>query len=375
MRGQSQSLGLKLVGAVVIALFLVTTWFAQPATGITPPGQDERPTLPPPPAPPGGEPGGEGGVAEGSCTGLRGTVINWGYQNEPGITVRLSDGGWGVAQITSTDGSYQFGPLGQGVAFLSTDLSPKQAETLRAMADQVAIRLRCDFDVIANLGLYSSPERPDPPATLTMKVSKLTLLPGETVTFYLILENGMPHAISHVFVTDYLPEGLTVTDVAATAGVVEVLNGRMVTVDVGELPQGAQETVQIVAQAGADLAYGTRLKNTASLLYAESAADQAWVTLTVGSMAAEAVATPAAGPSPAPTRPITPSPTMTGPPPAEETAGPVSPTVVAAQTPGQSDELLPVTGRGLTSALPVAGFVVALVLLGLRRLREPTVPD
>lgn len=370
MRGQNQSLSLKLGGAVLIALFLLTTWFAQPVIGVTPPGQDERPTLPPPPGPPGDVPDAGGDVAAGSCTGLRGTVINWGYQNEPGVSVRLSDGGWEVTGITSTDGRYQFGPLGQGVAFLSMDLSPKQADILRPMADDVAIRLRCDFDVIANLGLYSSPDRPDPPAILTMKVSKLVLLPGQTVTFYLMLENGMSHAISHVFVTDYLPEGLTVTDVAATAGTVEVLNERMVTVALGELSQGGQVTVQIVAQADPALAYGTRLRNTASLLYAESAADQAWVTLEVGSTAGEAAVTPTPLPSPAPTQPITPSPATTITSPAEETPTPVSPTPAADQTPSPGEELLPVTGRGLTSALPVAGFVVALLLLGLRRMRR-----
>jgi uncharacterized repeat protein (TIGR01451 family) len=372
VRGQNQSLSLKLSGALLIALFLLTTWFVQPATGVTPPLQDERPTLPPPSGPSGGGPEGKGEVAAGSCTGLRGTVVNWGFQNEPGVTLRLSDGGWEATQITSADGSYQFGPLGQGVALLSADLSPKQAEALRPMADDVAIRLRCDFEVIANIGLYSSPDRPDPPATLTMKVSKLALLPGEAVTFYLILENGMPHPISHVFVTDYLPDGLTVTDVVTTGGALEVLDGRLVTVFFGDLPQAAQETIQIVAQADPGLAYGARLRNTASLLYAESAADQAWVTLMVGSMAGEAAATPTPLSSASPTQPTTPSPAATATPLAEETPAPVPPTPAPDQTPVSNDELLPVTGRGLASTLPVAGFVVALLLLGLHRMREPS---
>jgi uncharacterized repeat protein (TIGR01451 family) len=300
---------------------------------------------------------------------LRGTVINWGYQNEPGVILRLSDGGWEATQITSTDGGYQFGPLGEGVAFLSPDLPPKQAETLRPMADDVAIRLRCDLDVVANLGLYSSPGRPDPPATLTMGVSRSTLLPGETVTFYLTLENDMPHPISHVVVTDYLPDGLTVADVTTSRGAVEVLSGRMVTVNVGDLPQGGQEAIQIVAQADPSLAYGTGMKNAASLLYAESAADQAWTTLTVGTSEAAAL-TPTPVSSPSSAQPAAPSSTATGTVPAEMTPTPLPPAPIADQTPVAGDELLPVTGGDVTSVVPVAGFVLVLVLLGVRRLRE-----
>lgn len=355
MRGRNQALSLKLGGAVLVALLLLTTWFAQPAAGVNPPTQGGRPTLPPieQPGGPGGiTPGGLGGLTADSCAGLRGTVINWGFHNEPGVTLRLGDGGWETTQISATDGRYQFGPLGQGVAFLSPDLSPDQAETLRPMAENVAIRLRCDFDMIANLGLYSSPDRPDPPATLTMGVSQATLLPGGAVTFYLTLENGMPHSISHVFVTDYLPDGLTVTDATTTRGSVEVLNGQMVTVDVGDLPQGGKETIQIVAQADpATLAYGMRLKNSASLLYAESAADQAWAFLTVGGVEGAAVATP--------------TPLL-----AEETPAAPPSTPAADETPSPTDELLPITGGEVTVAVPVLGIVLAIILLGARRLRE-----
>ncbi len=335
--------GSRLIAVLTVGM-LVLVCLASPVLGSSPPpqGGTPHPTLPPAPGPlPGGP---EGAVPSGAqCAGLRGTVINWGFQNEPGITLRLGNGDWQMAQITSTDGSYQFGPLGEGVAFLKFDLPPTVAETLRPMADDVAIRLRCDFDIVANPGLYSSSDRPDPPATLTMGVSQATLLPGGTATFYLTLKNGMPHPISHVFVTDYLPAGLTVTGVTATLGTVEVLNERMVTLDIGELPQGGQETIQIAVKADRALANGTRLKNTASLLYAESAADQAWVTLTVGSGGAVA---------------------------AKETPTVPPPTPVAEQTPGPSNELLPVTGVGTTAAVPVVGIGLAIVLLGARRLRN-----
>lgn len=372
MPKQYRTSSLKFGGAMLVALFTLATWFAQPAMGVTPPMQDERPTLPPPSSgPSGGGAGDEEEVLEGTCAGLRGTVINWGFQNEPGITLRLGDGGWQTAQVTSTDGSYQFGPLGQGVAFLSVDLSSNQAQTLRPMADDVAIRLRCDFDMIANPGLYSSPSRPDPPATLTMEVSQPALMPGGTVTFYLPIENGMSHSISHVFVTDFVPDGLTVANATTTRGTVEVLNGRMVTVNIGDLPQGAKEMVQIVAQADPTLAYGTRLKNTASLLYAESAADQAWATLTVGTTGEVAAAPLTPLTTASADQSVTPSPVA----PAEETPTPIPPTPVANQTPDPGDELLPVTGGGLTAVLPTAGFVLALLLLGVRHLRERSVVE
>ncbi len=363
MRAQNRTFTLiKLSGTVSLALLLLTTWFVQPAIGVNPPmqGPPERPTLPLPgttPVGPGVE--GKGGVAaNNNCAAVRGVVINWGYQNEPGVTVHLGDGGWEATQITSTDGRYGFGPLGEGVAFLSMRLTDGQAKTLRPMVNDVAIRLRCDFDIIANLGLYSSRNRPDPPATLTMGVSQATLLPGGTATFYLTLKNGMPHAISHVFVTDYLPAGLTVVDVATTRGVVEVLDGRMVTVNMGDLPQGGKETVQIAVRADRALAYGTRLQNTASLLYAESAADQSWATLVVGSAAAPPTAgTPMA-------QAATPSPTATTTQPAAET-----PTPIASQTP-KPGELLPITGEGPTVSLPAIGIGLAIVVLAAHRLRR-----
>lgn len=368
MRKNNKTSSLRFGGAVLVTLFLLATWFAQPVMGVAPPLQDERPTLPPPqPGPSGDGAEGEEDVSAGTCAGLRGTVVNWGFQNEPGITLRLGDGGWETTQVSSTDGSYQFGPLGQGVAFLSVDLSSKQAESLRPMADNVAVRLRCDFDMIVNLGLYSSLSRPDPPATLTMGVSRTELMPGGTVTFYLPIENSMPHSISHVFVTDFLPDGLNVVDVTTTRGTVEVLNGQMVTVNMGDLPQDAKETIQIVAQVDPALAYGARLKNIASLLYAESAADQAWTTLTVASTTGVAAVTPTPLTSPSPAQPTTPLSATT----AEETPAPSTP--VADQTPGPGDELLPVTGGGLTAVLPMAGFVLVLLLLGVRHVRERSV--
>jgi uncharacterized repeat protein (TIGR01451 family) len=230
--------------------------------------------------------------------------------------------------------------------------------------------------MIANLGLYSSPDRPNPPATLTMGVSQTALLPGATVLFYLTLNNGMPHAISHVFVTDYAPEGLTVTDVTTTRGTVEVLDGRMVTVAMGDMPQGGQETVQITAQVDSSVAYGTRLQNTASLLYAESAADQAWAFLTIGGAAGAAAATPgrpAATPTSPPSAPAaqsgTPTPVATAAMP-EATLTPLPATPSAGQTPGPGNDLLPVTGGGAGVALPGVGIGLAIVVLGARRLRK-----
>lgn len=368
--------GTRLVGVLAVGM-LVMIWVASPALGSSPPpqGGTPHPTLPPLPGPP---PGGAGGGAPAAgaapagnlCAGLRGTVVNWGFHNEPGVTLRLGNGSWEAVQVTSDDGRYGFGPLGQGVALLSMDLSPNQAETLQPMAGDMAIRLRCDFDVVANLGLYSGLDRPVPPATVTMNVSPASLLPGGTATFSLTLKNAMPHPISHVFVTDYLPDGLTVSDVTTTLGTVEVLDGRMITVSVGDLPQGGEEKIQIVVQADPALTYGTRLQNTASLLYAESVADQAGVTLVVGG----AGGAPAATPTPTLGAPVveavTPSPVTTATVSPEETPTVLPPTPGATQTPGPSNELLPVTGQGAVVALPVVGIGLAIVALGVRRLRQ-----
>jgi uncharacterized repeat protein (TIGR01451 family) len=373
---RNKNLAFKLVGAT-LALLLLLMWFAQPAVGVSPPLQGTpRPTLPPggPPPPSGAGSGTDGGVVtDENCASLRGTVINWGFQNEPDVALRLGDGGWEVFQVTADDGRYSFGPLGQGIAFLSVNLSPEQAETLRPMADEVAIRLRCDFEMVVNVGLYSGSTRPDPPATLTMSVSQVNPLPGGSVVFYMAIANDMPHAISHVFVTDYLPDGLTVTEAVTTHGFVEVLNGRMVTASIDSLAQGEQATVQITAQVSPDLAYGTRLQNVASLLYAESAADQAWVNLVVGGTgqveAAPTVVELAATSTP------TAAPEATATVAAEETPTPESLATEASPTPESPDELLPITGTGTGVVLPVAGFVLALLVLGVHRLRQPQIGD
>ena len=176
----------------------------------------------------------------------------------------------------------------------------------------------------------------------------------------------MSHPISHVFITDYVPDGLTVLEATTTQGSVEVLNGRMVTVDLGDLPQAGKETIQITAEVDAALAYGTRLRNTASLLYAESAADQAWADLVVGG--AEAGATPTSAAAVA-------EPGATSTPTAEETPTPAPPTPMVEQTPGPGDELLPVTGTGARVALPALGVTLVIALMSLRNLRKRTGPD
>jgi hypothetical protein len=180
----------------------------------------------------------------------------------------------------------------------------------------------------------------------------------------------MSNPISHVFVTDYLPDGLTAAHVKTSRSRVEVLNRRMITVDVGDLPPGGEETVQIAVQADSGLAYGTRLQNTASLLYAESAADQAWATLVIGNAAGVAAATPTALLVMASAQSTPPSPAATATVPVEETPTAPSPTPAPDQTPDASDDLLPVTGGGATVAVPGLAIVLALVVLGARRLRE-----
>jgi uncharacterized repeat protein (TIGR01451 family) len=375
----------RLVGILLFGL-LALSWLALPVQGSVPPQQGTpHPTLPPtagPPAGPGGpgEKGGGGAVTTDHCASVRGTVVNWGFQNEPGVTLRLGDGGWELVQITSTDGRYGFGSLGEGIAFLKIDLTAGQAKTLHPMVGDVAIRLRCDLDIIANLGLYSSPQRPALPATLTMRVSSSTLLPGKTATFYLTLKNGMSNPISHVLVTDYLPDGLKVTNVVVSRGSVEVLNGQMVTVVVGDIPQGGEETIQIAAQVDQAVANGTRLENTASLLYAESVADQAAVTLVVGrSQAGAAGPSPTQTPASTPGKTLTPSPSPTlasGAAGATPTVLPPSPTPTptpaAAKPPAPTptSSLLPITGQGESPVWPAAIFVVALLALGVYSVRR-----
>ncbi|MFQ5577052.1 MAG: hypothetical protein ACE5G8_08705, partial [Anaerolineae bacterium] len=154
--------------------------------------------------------------------------------------------------------------------------------TLQPMINNAAVRLSCAFHTPANIGLYSSAGRPNPPARISARLSSPTTPPGGAVNLTLTVQNSLPNPISGVIVTALFPPGLSVEEAGASKGSVEVLNARMVTVLPGEVAANAAETITLTLRAAADVPPGAQLQTVATLFYAESAADQTPLTLAVG---------------------------------------------------------------------------------------------
>jgi len=237
-----------------------------------------RPPYSTPTPPPSGD-GGTGGASSdsaaasvsGNCAALYGEAINWGFGSQGGVGVRLVNGSWQANQMSSDDGRYHFGNLGIGVGKLSVNADNL---SLTPMINNAAVRLSCDFYTLANIGLYSGNERPETPAQIHFSSAPESVAPGSTTVLMLKINNTLPTPISQVIVTDLFPEGVTVETVNASAGEAEVLNDNMLTVVIGSIPSGAEESISITLHIADNLSSDTELRNTATLFYAESAADQ-----------------------------------------------------------------------------------------------------
>jgi hypothetical protein len=277
------------LGIGTLLALLLAGLTALPATGTGPQqGPPPRPFL-------SGEGSEGGGLAGGGQEGtpplknsvIKGVVINWGYRPEPGVTLRLGDGGWELTQVTSTDGRYLFGPLGSGLAVLKVDLPP--GSPLRPAAREVVVQTSGDDGIVANFALYNGDEVPRPPAHLTVATSPAGVGPGDRVTFSLKAQNDLPNGISEVLVTLLLPRDLVPQEVRPSCGTVVIYDnpmslhiGRLVTVRMGSIPQGGTETADVVAVLDKNVEPGTTLESVATLLYAESVMDQAVAKVEVG---------------------------------------------------------------------------------------------
>ena len=244
---------------------------------------DARPTVQPRATATAPIPGGGGAIAPAesgtSCASLYGTALNWGFGNQGDIGLHLNDGGWHADTVTAGDGRYNFGNLGSGVGILTVDPG---ALPLTPMVNHIAVRLLCGVAVQANIGLYSGDVRPTPPAYLSWQPEAAAIAPGQRLTLRLTIHNTLPNPISSVILTDLFPAGVSIQSAQASKGTVEVLEERMLTVLVGTVDAGGEETVTVVVQAGEGFSAGEGVRNVATLFYAESAADQAAVMLTAG---------------------------------------------------------------------------------------------
>lgn len=384
---------------IVLTVVVVLGTIYSPVTQAAPLTQDPRPSD-------GGGSGGgrdgkgdEGdgdsdrGPTESRCASLMGQVINWGVGGIGGITPQLNTGGWQVSTVSASDGNYGFGGLGVGPAMLHVSLAPEQAEQLQPLIQDAGVYLNCEFPIFANIALFNGP-RIDPPATIEMS-GPGELTPGSNIPIRLTIKNELPNEITNVVVTDLMPRELIALEVATASSDLENIqiidggDGQLVIAFLDKVAAGAEANIIITVTATEGILSNTQVRNTATLFYRESAADQDWLDFTISAggpprpAAVPEIVTPATvtpladsfvAPTLEPTTAMTPSPTIAPIP---------SPTVEAEEgedfvppdgLPTTGDDflpppaLLPVTGENtaqIPDRLPATGLGLILPLSGL----------
>lgn len=267
----------------------------------------------------GGAGGGDGGGNNGgapTCAALTGQVMNWGFGPQEGAVVELKTGSWQVSATSASDGNYGMGGLGVGIATLHVSLGPGQADTLKPLVQDAGVYLNCDFPIVANLPVSSNSQF-DPPATIQMS-APAAVSANRNGSIRVTVKNSLPNEISNVVVTNLMPSGLVALDVAAAAAApqnAKIINGgadgQLVVVFLDKLAAGDEANIIITVTADAAATAG-RVRNTATLFYRESAADQAFADITIsGSGVSAPVVQTETLPTPEPEPSPTPAPTAT----------------------------------------------------------------
>lgn len=332
------------IGSVIVISLLILglgpTFTVQGA----PPRQGTRPELPEKPIP-GGDNGGSGGSAPRG--GIYGTVINWSFRNEPGATVGLRGSSWELKTVTDDNGHYALQDIGEEICLLNPLLP--EGSGLKSMTSDLALKVTDSSDLVVNLGIYSSQSAPtNLPVRQTMTVRPSTVMPGDKVVYDIKVSNKMPHGISQVIMTDYLPGELNLLEVTTSHGQVAVREG-LVMAYIGEIAEGGEATVTITVGVAPGLHKGVVIENRASLIYKESVATQSTASITVGEVGE---------PKPPPSI-------------AEKPEGEPRPTPSIAEKPEEEAKPKPDTlpETGLIS-LPLAGLGLAALLILSRKLRN-----
>lgn len=224
--------------------------------------------------------------AEIRCASLLGQTLSWGV-GPISRAVELKTGSWQLATISSSDGSYNFGGLGLGVATLRLPLAPGEEGQFQPLVQEAGVYLNCDYPIVANLALFSGP-RVDPPAFIEMSGPE-RLAPGQDIPIRLTVKNELPTEISNVVVTDLMPEGLIAQDVVAVSVEPENLkiidagaDGQLVVAFLEKIAAGDEVNIFVTITTAEGITTGAQIRNTATLFYRESAADQDWVDFTIG---------------------------------------------------------------------------------------------
>jgi uncharacterized repeat protein (TIGR01451 family) len=204
------------------------------------------------------------------------------------IGVELKTGSWRTATRSASDGNYGLGGLGVGIAKLHVGLAPGQAKQLQPLIQDAGVYLNCTYPTVANIAVFSGP-RVDPPAKIEMAAPSQTIAPDSNFEITLTIENDLPTDITNVIVTDLMPQGFKALKVNSSvdptyAQIVDGgEDGQLVVLNWDKLASRAKATIRLTVNADVDLLGGTKIRNSATLFYRESAADQAWLDFTVGS--------------------------------------------------------------------------------------------
>jgi uncharacterized repeat protein (TIGR01451 family) len=304
---------LRLVGLVVLLLASVL-WIPTPVVGQ---GPEDRPTIPPPTAT------SQPVRTNKLLPSLHGTIINWGFRREPTVLVQVNGTDWHLDTTSDAAGYYLFERLGNDVAWLN--VVPHEGSNAKPLTTDVAVRPAAGDETVVNLGVYEGQEPLPLPVTHTMEASTAQARPGDRVTFTVHVKNNLRTPITHVQLTNHLPEGLSFVSADSNHGPVDCAD-RLVVARLGDIAPSDEAEVTIVTLVEPRSDETRELTNRSSLLYRESVVTQATVAVTVSGG------------------------------PAGELPGAVS---------DESSAVLPVTG----TSLPLAGVGLGALLLALRGLR------
>jgi hypothetical protein len=159
---------------------------------------------------------------------------------------------------------------------------------LQPLIQDAGVYLNCNYPTVANIAIFSGPQI-EPPATINMSAPSQSITPDSNFEITLTINNGMGNEISNVIVTDLMPRGFKALKVVSSMDYkdAQIINGgedgQLVVVYLDKLASGAIATLRLTVKADVDLLSGTKIRNTATLFYRESAADQASLDFSVGS--------------------------------------------------------------------------------------------
>jgi uncharacterized repeat protein (TIGR01451 family) len=256
----------------LVALLLVgLLWSPTPAAGQEP---EERPTIAPPTTTPLPGMGATGGLP----ASLSGTIINWGFRNEPDFPVQAGGTDWHLDTTSNAAGFYHFDGLSSNVVWLN--VLPPEGSNAKALTADVVVRPVVGGETIVNLGIYEGDEPLPLPVGHTMTASAAQAQPGDRVTFTVWVKNNLDTPITHVQLTDYLPAGLGFVSAESNHGPADYADN-LVTAQLGTLGSGDEAMVTVVTLVEPDGGESWELTNRSSLVYRESVATQASATVGV----------------------------------------------------------------------------------------------